>query len=294
MTKGIGGGIVPDESPDVCAIPVVDEDTAPIAATTRLVCVAGVDLGHVFHLGEAPAVIGRGPSDVELLQKLDAIVMAVSGLAHDFNNALQVILIGLEDLEQQPSPETIASTVKDMKHAASGASRLAKQILNLGRKEPPAFDRVDVGELARETVEMTRRLLGARISVSASVDSEVFVRGSRDELQQVLTNLLLNARDAMPNGGELTVNAHRVCVSNSYATSGGGYVELTVTDTGMGMDEATRARAFEPFFTTKPPGKGTGLGLAMVHAIVQRHGGTVLVDSVPGSGTTFRVLMPTA
>ena len=243
------------------------------------------------------------------VQRLEAIAAAVGGLAHDFNNALQIILFGLDSLQHQlpDATDEVRATVQDITLAGGAAASLLKRILNLGRSDPPASDRVHVGQLLSETVAMTRRLLRDRISISTSVSPQAYLRGSRDEMQQVIVNLMLNARDAMPAGGTLTINAHVISLdaasalahhlpfdrgaNRSTATS---YVELAITDTGIGMDEATLARVFDPFFTTKPPGEGTGLGLAMTHAIVQRHGGTVLVQSAPQCGTTFRVLIPAA
>src|SRR5690606_32451131 len=135
--------------------------------------------------------------------------------------------------------------------------------------------------------------------IITDVSDELLVRGSAEELQQVLVNLMLNARDAMPDGGTLRVHARAVTFDTGQAAAHqlparGDYVGLVVADTGIGMDEATLARIFEPFFTTKPPTQGTGLGLAMIHNIVRRHGGSIVAESVLGHGTVFRIWLPAA
>jgi signal transduction histidine kinase len=142
-----------------------------------------------------------------------------------------------------------------------------------------------------------RRQASAKISIVVTVPPELRVRGAHDELQQVLLNLYLNARDAMPNGGRFAIDGRAVQLDAGSALAlqlpgAGAYIELVISDTGAGMDEATLARVFEPFFTTKPIGKGTGLGLAMVHGIVRRHGGAIGVTSQPGRGTAFTIHLP--
>jgi signal transduction histidine kinase len=234
------------------------------------------------------------------LQRLDAITAAVSGMAHDFNNALTVIVAALDELgEELPADaNTSRALIADMEVAANAAVSLAKRLVKLGRHGPVPDETVEVGKLVTEVVAMVRRVIGVqRIVVTSEVAPGLRIRGSADELQQVLLNLCINARDAMPDGGTIRVEARLVPLDRTSAIarllpSNGTYVDLSVRDTGTGMDEATLARIFEPFFTTKEPGKGTGLGLAMTHVIVKKHGGTVLVESKLGAGTTFRVLVP--
>jgi signal transduction histidine kinase len=141
---------------------------------------------------------------------------------------------------------------------------------------------------------MSRRQFGTSVSISTNVERDLAVLGSYEELHQVLVNLLLNARDAMAEGGKIRVEARAIHCDAARAVAcdlpaAGEYVEISVSDTGSGMDQATLARAFEPFFTTKPRGKGTGLGLAMIHGCVRRHGGAIEVDSTIGHGTNFRL-----
>jgi signal transduction histidine kinase len=234
------------------------------------------------------------------MQRLEAMAALAGGLAHDFNNMLTIILGGLDELDYRfakESDDRVRETFEGMRSAVTAGAVLARRLLNLGRTEPVALDRLDLAVVIEKTLAMAHQLVGSRIRLSAKVRPDVIVRGCQDELQQVLLNLVMNARDAMPDGGRLTIAVQLVHFDHSNALirhlpNEGNYVELAITDTGIGMDEATLARAFEPFFTTK--GQGTGLGLATIHAIVRRHGGTVLAESIPNQGTTFRVLLPKA
>jgi signal transduction histidine kinase len=233
------------------------------------------------------------------LQRIEAMGALAGGLAHDFNNALAVILGTLGLMERKlPSGSDVHEMIGEMKTAAASASALARRLLRLGRTEPLEFETVALDSLVARTVAMMRRQLpGVELVVKAGDD--LAVRGSQEELHQVLVNLMLNARDAMPHGGTLRLSASSVSFDAGQAAAHhlptkGDYVELVLADTGTGMDEATLARAFEPFFTTKPPGQGTGLGLAMIYSIVRRHGGAIIGESRVGHGTTFRIWLPSA
>jgi len=231
------------------------------------------------------------------LQRLEAMGALAGGMAHDFNNALAVILGSLGLLERKlPANSDLLEMIGEMKSAASSASLLARRLLRLGRTEPLEFETVLLDALVQRTAAMMRRQL-QNIEVSVDVGPDLAMRGSQEELQQVLVNLMLNARDAMPNGGTLRLYAREVSFDRAQAATHhvpakGDYIELVVADSGTGMDDVTLARAFEPFFTTKPPGQGTGLGLAMIHSTVRRHGGAVVAESVLGRGTTFRLWLP--
>jgi signal transduction histidine kinase len=237
---------------------------------------------------------------VQQLLRLDAMTAAVSGMAHDFNNAIQVLAAGIEEVaaELSPTSKTGPELIADMKVAAAAAMSLARRLVNLGRTGPIPTDVFELQPIVEEAAAMTIRLADPRrFEITYAVEPQMRVRGSRDELQQVLLNLCINARDAMAGGGSIRIEAHARQIDRASAValvlpSEGSYVELSVRDTGTGMDEATLTRIFEPFFTTKEPGAGTGLGLAMTHVIVKRHGGTVLVESKLGEGTTFRILLP--
>lgn len=234
------------------------------------------------------------------LQKLDALTAAVSGIAHDFNNAMQTLVVGLDEVEGSPKDR---DTLQDMKLAAAAAAGLAKRILTLGRNTARADEQVSLAAVVDESVRMTRHLIAREIQVSCEVDERAYTRGSRDELQQALTNMILNARDALGRTGTITITCERVTLDPTAAlalqlptdaepSGGREYVELCVHDNGCGMDHETLTRALEPFFTTKSAGRGTGLGLAMVHAIAQQHRGGVRLESRVGVGTTVRVYLP--
>jgi signal transduction histidine kinase len=234
------------------------------------------------------------------LQRLEAMGTLAGGLAHDFNNALTIIMAGLDLLEMRwkaGNPE-VPDTLDELRTAAASATALAKRLLSLGRAEPLAFDTVNVSALVERGASTLRRQGAEGIDIEIDLEPDLTVRGSREELHQVLHNLFINARDAMPNGGSLRIRARTVNLDRTHAfaeqlPSAGDYVELSVRDTGTGMDEATLARVFEPFFTTKAPGHGTGLGLAMTYGTVRRHGGAIAIESKPNEGTTFRILLPT-
>jgi signal transduction histidine kinase len=228
-------------------------------------------------------------------------------MVHDFKNTLLVIMANAELVGQwleEHHPEEAAADVRDamadILQAGEAANELSRRLLYFSRRDAPAeAAELDLSALVGDVVAMVRRGFEERhaIVVEVSIDPRLRIRGNRAELHHALLNLCLNSRDAMPDGGRLTVDAALLHIVRADALrlhlpSEGGFVELTVADTGVGMDEATLARAFEPFFTTKAPGEGTGLGLATVYGVVKAHGGNVLIDSSPGRGTRFRLLLP--
>jgi signal transduction histidine kinase len=233
---------------------------------------------------------------LQQLQRLEGMAKVVGGLAHDFNNALMVISSHLELFAGRFSGAD-GEAIADMTHAANAAIKLSRRLLDLGRSEPAAFEIVEIAPLVAQTIAMMRPALGARVAIDANTDSDSCVLGSRDELQQMLINLLTNARDAVAETGRITVRTRTASIEPAEAllrhlAPAQAYVEISVTDNGSGMDPATLERVFEPFFTTKPVGKGTGLGLMAVHATVRRHGGAVQVQSVVGHGTEFTIVFP--
>jgi signal transduction histidine kinase len=236
---------------------------------------------------------------VQRMQRLEAMATLAGGIAHDFNNSLAVILCNLEVVAAALPADAAdgREAVAEMEAAATSAASLAKRLLRLGRTEPIPFALVALEPLVARTAAMARRRTHSPVALVIDVPRDLAVLGSCDELQQVVLNLCLNACDAMPEGGQLTITGGHVKVNAEDALASqlpkpGTYVELAVTDTGCGMDAATLARAFEPFFTTKPRDRGTGLGLAMIHSSVRRHGGAIDVQSVVGRGTTFRLRLP--
>ena len=234
-------------------------------------------------------------------QKMEAIGRLAGGIAHDFNNLLSVILgyssILIEDLNPM-SP--IRADIEAIRHAGEKASDLTRQLLAFSRRQVLAPRVVNLTELVLESERMLRRLLGEDISLLTRCErGSCLVRVDPSQIHQIVMNLAVNARDAMAQGGKLTIETKCVFLDAAYASehvgvSPGQHVMLSVSDTGVGMDRPTQARIFEPFFTTKELGKGTGLGLATVFGIVQQSGGHIWVYSEPGSGTTFKIYFPEA
>jgi PAS domain S-box-containing protein len=230
-------------------------------------------------------------------QKLEAIGRLAGGVAHDFNNLLTVIL-GYADLLRDQVPATLQGDFGQIVKAAERAEDLTRQLLAFSRRQASNPEDVNLNEVLTGVTGMLRRLIGEDVELRLTTEAALgTIRADRSQLLQVLLNLAVNARDAMPRGGQLTIATHDTDLAVALPDSGisvpaGHYVTLTVTDTGSGMDSATRARIFEPFFTTKGPGKGTGLGLATVHGIVQQSGGFVQVYSEPGKGSRFAIHFP--
>jgi hypothetical protein len=232
-------------------------------------------------------------------QKMEAVGQLAGGIAHDFNNLLGVILGHGELMRREMEPGHRAlGRVAEMLQAADRAAGLTRQLLAFGRRQLLRPEVLDLNDLARGIERMLRRLLPETIEIVTSLQPGLGrVRADRGQFEQVLVNLALNSRDAMPSGGRLVVTTADAELDDAQARlrpdlTPGPYVVLGVEDTGDGMDAATLARAFEPFFTTKPEGQGTGLGLAMVYGIVKQSGGHVTVYSEPGRGTAFKVYLP--
>jgi signal transduction histidine kinase len=223
------------------------------------------------------------------------------GVAHDFNNLIGVILnyatVIAEEVADRPH---VRQDVEEIRLAAQRAADLTRELLLFSRRLPARLDVVDVTGVFRDMRRTLERALGPGIDlVIRCASGPCLVRADRGHLERVLMNLAVNARDAMPGGGKLTVTTTADLDESDpdlaqAALAPGRYVRIAVVDTGVGMSEETAARAFEPFFTTKAQGQGTGLGLATVYALVAEAGGTVTLRSTPGRGTTVAVLLPAA
>ncbi|HET6344967.1 MAG TPA: ATP-binding protein, partial [Myxococcota bacterium] len=232
-------------------------------------------------------------------QKMEAIGRLAGGVAHDFNNMLSVIMgIGGCLVRELPADSPVRADVQEMVAAGRRASNLTQQLLAFSRKQLLQPRVLCVNDLVKEVERMLRHIIAANIAFRVCLPNEpVYVRVDAGQLQQCIVNLVLNARDAMPHGGELTLSLglshlYQRLHNEASGLPTGMYARLGVTDTGDGMDAAVVARVFEPFFTTKEAAKGTGLGLSSVLGIVQQSGGDVLVRSVVARGTTFEVLLP--
>ncbi|HEV2206629.1 MAG TPA: ATP-binding protein, partial [Candidatus Acidoferrales bacterium] len=234
-----------------------------------------------------------------LSQRLEAVGKLSGGIAHDFNNLLGVIIGYSEALQQSVGPDDpMREPVDEIRKAGQRAATLTQQLLAFSRKQVLEPKIIDVNAIVLDMEKMLRRLIGEDIALKFNVHPDVGnVKADRGQLEQVVLNLAVNARDAMPRGGELRIEAENRELTEQdkrryrYVVPG-WYVVLTVSDTGVGMDAETQSHIFEPFFTTKQKGKGTGLGLATVYGIVKQSGGYIWLDSAPGQGTTFRIFLP--
>jgi PAS domain S-box-containing protein len=237
----------------------------------------------------------------QLLQsrKMESVGRLAGGVAHDFNNLLTVILSASEfALRHLPTDHKVRIDIEQVKEAADRAAKLTAQLLAFARRQVIAPVRLDLNELARQMDKLLRRVIGEHIELITRLSPGLHpVLADRSQLEQVLVNLAVNARDAMPDGGRLTLETGNVRIDDRYADSHanveiGEYVMIAVSDTGLGIPRDVIEHMFEPFFTTKAQGSGTGLGLATCYGIVRQAGGQILVYSELGRGTTFKILLP--
>jgi two-component system cell cycle sensor histidine kinase/response regulator CckA len=236
---------------------------------------------------------------IRAVQKLEAVGRLAGGVAHDFNNILVVIKLSTEMMLGQVTPENpLTRSLLQVSHAADRASALTKQMLAFSRRQVMQARVVNVNCVVRDTLHMLQRIIGEDVQlVTRLAENLSNTTLDPDQLGQIVVNLAVNARDAMPDGGLLQIETSNVDLDEGYARTHppvqpGRYVMLAVTDDGIGIDRADLPRIFDPFFTTKELGKGTGLGLSIVYGIVKQSGGYIWVYSEPGLGTTFKLYFP--
>jgi two-component system cell cycle sensor histidine kinase/response regulator CckA len=232
-------------------------------------------------------------------QKMEAIGRLAGGIAHDFNNLLSVILGHSDILEQQVGTNgRLRKSVEATRNAAERAAALTMQLLAFSRKQVIEPTVIDLNESVVEIQKMLHRIIGEDIELTIRLEPGLgYVKADSGQLGQVLMNLAVNSRDAMPGGGKLAIETANVDLDDTYVRQHlgarpGPFVMLAVSDTGIGMDSETLSHVFEPFFTTKESGKGTGLGLSMVYGIIKQNNGYVMTYSEPGRGTTFKIYFP--
>lgn len=233
-------------------------------------------------------------------RKLEAIGRLAGGIAHDFNNLLTVIRCHVDLMKStKPDEAALMEHLRAIQHAGNRATELTSQLLSFSRKSPVLVRVVDINEIVRSSITMLRRVIREDISIELALEGNLFhVKADQGQLERVLMNLAINAQDAMPHGGRLrfaTRNQPMNREANATQRAGNSAdmcVVLEVSDTGQGMTEEVRARVLEPFFTTKSVGLGSGLGLSVVHGIIQQFGGKLHIDSSPRVGTTVQLFFP--
>jgi len=233
-------------------------------------------------------------------QKMEAVGRLAGGIAHDFNNLLTAIRGNAELMSHRVTKDpAMAAEVDEILHAADRAASLTRQLLAFSRKQVLQPVALDMNEIVAGVSRMARRIIGTHVQLRLDLSSSIAqVLADPAQVEQVLLNLIVNARDAMPSGGTITVHTANATLDGDApeilqaGIAPGAFVMLAVSDDGIGMDQATQARIFEPFFTTKEQGRGTGLGLSTVYGIVRQTGGAVTVESERGKGASFRVYLP--
>ena len=255
-------------------------------------------LGQFLFRIEAETALAESEANLRQSQKMDAIGLLAGGVAHDFNNLLTVILayseLGVDEVEAGHPHEEF---FQEIHGAGERASAMTQQLLAVSRQQPTQISNLDLNQLVDELQKMLQRLVGPEIPIRRDCEPHLSsIQADANQLQQVLLNLVVNARDAMPEGGAITISTRNVSLKrpevSRHEVDPGPYVRLDVTDSGCGMDDQTLSRIFEPFFTTKEVGKGTGMGLSTVFGIVRQAGGFINVASKLGKGTTFSVYLP--
>ena len=293
-----------DHVPTIYEVEAIRKDGSrvPVEVSSRLIYENGVAVAvqgsarDITERKRAEEALRASQLQLQQSQKLEAIGQLAGGVAHDFNNLLTAIL-GYTDLSLRRINEEdpIRKNLKETKKAAERAAALIRQLLAFSRKQILEPKVLDLNVVVRDMHKMLTRLIGENIDLATKQAGDLgIVKADPCQVEQIIMNLVVNARDAMPRGGKVTIETANVTLDGSKHVSikPGPYVMLAVSDTGNGMDEETQAKVFEPFFTTKEVGKGTGLGLSTVYGIVKQSGGNIWVYSEPEMGTVFKVYLP--
>ena len=284
---------------ETCPIPLITKDGTLIPVETKVAHGMWDNQQVLFGISRDISERRRLEEQLHHAQKMEAVGHLAGGVAHDFNNLLQVVL-GHTDLllDELESTANLYHDLEEVHKAAEKAAALTRQLLAFSRRQVLNPVDINLEEIVSDLLSMLRRLVGEHIELSmVSAENLGIIHADPSQIEQVVMNLCINARDAMQTGGRLTIEIKNVslsrhfCEENPWAVPG-YYTLLTVKDTGLGMDEATRAHIFEPFFTTKEVGHGTGLGLATVYGIVKQHNGLIYVESESNKGTSFHIYLP--
>ena len=283
---------------DGSTLPVLVEDRVMRDPDNQIVAIRST-VEDITERRRTEEALRKSEEQLRQWQRVEAIGRLAGGVAHDFNNLLMTIkgcselLLGAFD-RRDPRREEVDEILK----AADRATSLTRQLLAFGRRQVLQPQVLDLNAVVMNMDKMLRRLIGEDVQLMTSLDSDLWsVKVDPGMIEQVVMNLAVNSRDAMPNGGKLTIETTNVTHDEEYAShhvsvKPGYYVMLAISDTGCGMDKETKSHLFEPFFTTKETGKGTGLGLSTVYGIIKQSGGNIWTYSEPGLGTTFKIYLP--
>ena len=257
---------------------------------------AACDVTHYIGINRDVTSAVQTQAKLQQAQKIEAIGQLSGGIAHDFNNLLSVIIWNLEFLSAEITDETLRLLISEADSAAQMGARLTRRLLAFARQSQLEPEVLNVNDHALSSIDLLRSTIGETISLSVALEPDIWsVRADPSEIENAVVNLCLNARDAMLQGGKITIATKNVVLPNlddDFNVVSGEYVKLSVTDNGSGMTEEVKSRIFDPFFTTKVFGKGTGLGLAMIHGFVTQSGGYIRVSSEVGHGTVINLYLP--